>query len=290
MEEYIPKINKFINSNGFNDNIIITNKTDLNIKQLNILLSKNHKNSVIYYSNDNIFDLDKSKEKRPEPIFKFDNEKNIGYIKFFHFIWSNDIFTKRTLLNFKNLIENKLKIWEQKNYNKLIIDLTEQTGDSYINIIESLSYLLGDITLFSFINKNYKQSRNNITEPIWINLKDDKINDYPQVFKSSKFKFNGKIAVLISNKTSDSGEFMTVLFKNRDNVLIIGSNTNGNLVKNNIFLLDNIDNKNLYLSLTTKIIMDFKSNIYNTKFIQPDIKTNSFKDSMKKAYTYLLSI
>jgi len=48
----------------------------------------------IKITNDNIPDIICSsiKEIRPRPIFKFDNHKNIGYIKLFHFTYSNGDF------------------------------------------------------------------------------------------------------------------------------------------------------------------------------------------------------
>ena len=279
MEQYLSKINNLIKKYGIDKykTKIKTNKKNLNLRDLNKLLKKYNKNTEVFIEKE----IKQVSNPRPEPIFKFDNENNVGYIKFFRFLWTNDIYMLRDLERIKQMVTMKLKIWEEKDYNKLIIDLTEHTGGYYISVVESLSYILGDITLFAFVKK--QELLNN---KIWINLRNNKVEDYPDLFRNSKFKFNGKIAVLISNKTNEGGEIVASVFKGRDNVKLIGSKTSGNILLLNTYLLD--ESEKLYIKLLNNMIQGFNNEIYD-EGIEPDIKSDS-KNLLKVAYGWLMEV
>lgn len=281
MEKYLPQINNLIKTCGISKykNKLKPNKKNMNLLEINKLISNYHPNSkLIYLHNKNIV-----KEPRPNPILKYDNKKNIGYIKFFHFKGDNNIYTERDAKKIINLVKNKIDIWLEKKINKLIIDLTDYTGDYYKPFIESISTLLGNITLFAFV-----KNKQNFASPVWINLKNNKILDFPEVYRGSKIAFDGKIAILVSNNTCGEGEIFTSLFlgKSNDKIKIIGQNTSGKLNINNTFLIDK--EEQLYLSLTTLVIQDTDLKVHWDEKIIPDIETLNFKESIKKAYQWLL--
>lgn len=277
MEKHISKINYLINTEGIHKyKTKILSTKNMNIQDLNNNLKDYHINTKVYYEKQKL-----KGNPRPLPTFKFDNDKNIGYIKFYHFLWTNDIFLLRDLEKIKILVDKKLKIWEEKQYNKLIIDLTEFKDGHYISLVESLGYLFGNISLYGLINKDPK---NIFTQPIWQNIKNNKLIEYLEVFRGSKLSFNGKISILVSKSTSSGGLVSASIFSDRDNVKIIGQKPSEKISINKTFILDNTD---LYLSLPTKLIINTKGNIIEN--IVPNIITSNFKDSLKQSYKYLLN-
>lgn len=277
MEEYLQKINKLIKNCGIEKfkTQLISNKKNLNLKELNKLVKKYNRNSSVFIEKEN----NKISNPRPEPSFKFDNTNNVGYIKFFRFLWTDDIYMLRDLERIKQIVTMKLKIWEEKGYNKLIIDLTDVDSGSYVCVIESLYYILGDVTLFAFVRKRELSNKK-----IWINLKNGKIEDFPDIFRNSKFKFNGKISILISNKTNYGGEIIASMFKDRYNVKLIGSITSGNNLLSNNYLLD--EKERLYIKLSNKMVQGFNNKLYFDG-VEPDIPSEE-KDLLKLAYGWLM--
>ena len=277
MEKHISKINYLINTEGIQKyKTKILSTKNMNIQDLNNNLKDYHINTKVYYEKQKL-----KGNPRPLPTFKFDNDKNIGYIKFYHFLWTNDIFLLRDLEKIKILVDKKLKIWEEKQYNKLIIDLTDFKDGHYISLVESLGYLFGNISLYGLINK---EPKNIFTQPIWQNIKNNKLIEYLEVFRGSKLSFQGKISILVSKSTASGGLVSASIFSDRDNVKIIGQKPSEKISVNKTFILDNTD---LYLSLPTKLIINTKGNIIEN--IVPNIITNNFNESLKQSYKYLLN-
>lgn len=277
MEKYLPRINYLINTEGIQKyKKKIKSKKNINIQDLNKIIKNYHVNTLVFYQKKKL-----KGNPRPLPTFKFDNEKNIGYIKFYHFLWTDDIFMLRELEKIKLLVTNKLKIWDDKKYNKLIIDLTEFIDGDYICLAESLGYLFGNISLFGLINN---KSNISYTKPIWQNIKNYKIIEYLEVFRGSKFNLNYKISILVSKHTSSGGLIAASIFSNRDNIKIIGQKPSEKISINKTYILDNT---NLYLSLPTKLLIDTKGNVI--EFIIPHIITKNFNQSLKQSYNFLLN-
>ena len=280
MEQYLFKINQLIKTNGIPKYKINlkSKKQNLKLHEINNLLKKYHKNTKLFYFNEkdsNPIDL------RPMPKFKFDNDKNIGFIKFYHFICTNDIYSQKDAERLKLMVSNKLNLWLEKSFNRLIIDLSECYGNLFNPIIESLSIILGNLSLFAFV-----KNKSNFNSPVWINIKNRKILEYPEVFRGSKIKFKGKISVLVSNKTSSSAEIVASIFQGKENVKVIGQETNGKLFYTETFLMDSSDK--LYLSLPSKLIQNSDLRVLCDEKIIPDIKTKNYLDSLKHAYNFLL--
>lgn len=270
---YIKKINKIIKNGIKKYQVKLDSRRNLSLQELNKLVKKYHSETIIYSQNKKKYE----KELRPLPKLKFDNKNNIGYIKFNHFKLTNDIYEKRDLEKIIFFVKNKLNIWKEKNFKNLIIDLTEHTGDTYLHVILSLSELLGNISLFAKVKK-----QESLLEPVWINLINNKIKEYPGIYQGKELKFNGKICILISNKTCNYGEITTGIFQGRNNVKIIGQKSCGELIFKNTFLLD----ENLYLSIPYYLLQNINNTVNLKEYIQPDILTNNFKNSLKKAYSY----
>ncbi|ADO67571.1 hypothetical protein crov537 [Cafeteria roenbergensis virus] len=277
MEKYLSKINNFIKNNSlFKYKIEYKNKKNLSLNTINNLLKDSYKNIKLF----DINNIDSYPEHlRPFPQFKYDNKNKIGLIKFYHFIFTNDIYSLRDADKIKLSVLNKLKIWTEKDLNNLIIDLTECYGNYYKPIIESLTQIIGDITLFAIV-----KNKESFISPVWINLKNGKVQDFPEVFRGSKLLFNKYIIILVSNSTSYVGEIVAGVFKSKNNVKIIGQETNGNLYINSTFLIDN----NIYLSVPSHFIQTTDLKVHKQGKIIPDIKTNNFKESLKKAYSLCL--
>jgi len=163
----------------------------------------------------------KNEDERPMPTFKYDQKNKIGMITFYHFITSHltEKEVKKENKKMVRLVEGVLKKWDVDNLNGLIIDLRKHSGGNMWPAIESLKTILGNnVTLLSFSNVKTKKSDNK-----WVNIKNGKINNGKYI--SNKLVYIRPIAILVSDDTASSGEFIAATFYGRENVKIFGDNT-----------------------------------------------------------------
>jgi len=265
------RIIQIINNNGLPE-LIKNFKLKYNQnKPIELQLKYYHNLTLLSCQNKN-----KSKKKL-SPIFKYDNDKMIGYIKFMPFEREFNNFDERDKNEIVLKVIDKLNTWLKKNNPKgLIIDIRGFYGWEKV-IIDSLKQFLGNITLYGLTNKNTVSFKN----PIWINYRFDKIREFPEVFYNSKTLNKIPLVFLIDQTTKKEGELIALIFKNRNNMYLIGEKTKGELFYNECFQL--YDNKTL--SLITKYYVDINKQIYDKGFIEPDIYTNQY---MKIAYNKIL--
>jgi C-terminal processing protease CtpA/Prc len=156
---------------------------------------------------------------QPMPNFSYLSDKKIGIIEFYHFLDSTPTKTKADYIKIGQLVKFYMKTWEKLGLNGLIIDLCKHSGGNMWPFIHALSNILGDTTLFAFANHKVKPN-----EPLWYNMKNGKII-YGKKGKT-ELGFKKPIAVLVSDKTASTGEFIAAMFCGRKNAKLFGDKTN----------------------------------------------------------------
>ena len=210
---YIKKWKKIPIPDNFNDynNFIIFLKKYVNAYHFHTHI----KSEQLYNKIQKKYMKQNKIKERPMPTFKFDKTNKIGMITFYYFYNSYDeqINIKDTNKIIK-LVHNYYIKWHDMN--GLIIDLRNHEGGNMWPHVKSLIDILGNTTLLSFNNVKTKR-----TDKKWINIRNGMMY-YDQEFMSNKLAFNNKIAVIVSDKTISSGEFITSIFYGRKNVKIFG--------------------------------------------------------------------
>lgn len=254
---------------------------------LNAFCKSYHKHT--HFSSKSIKNIVKTKESdnkdRPMPNLDWNSKNKIGTIKFYHFI--NGYVQKENTRDTKKLVtlvRSTLKSWLNNNNDikGLIIDLREHSGGNMWPHVEALQDILGTTSLLSFGNIKTK-----FTDKKWINIENGKVS-FNQKFIGTDMAFDKPIAILVSNKTESSGEFIASIFCGRDNVKLFGDKTNktgGYLSANDGPILLN-DDLSLWLTVSLLTTVDgfFHTNEYlSVKKIDKYIKTTC-KKWIKSAY------
>jgi len=207
--------------------------------------------------------------KNKMPQIKINN--NILTIKYFTYIYNNDnVFYKKYIKFVQKKLEsciNKIK--------GIIIDLTDHNGGWHQPCFMSLSTtILNNTTLFG----NTTNKKKIILSENWINIRNKKLF-MNEPFLTNKINTNLKVAVLVSNKTSSSGEFCASIFKrNIKNVKIFGENTKGYLTVNYPYPINEKYTINIPLSYCKTV----NKKIQIKEYIKPDIYTNKPMTDAKK--------
>ncbi|ARF11801.1 peptidase family S41 [Klosneuvirus KNV1] len=209
--------------------------------------------------------------ERQMPAFKYDERTKIGTITYYQFIndYNNE---KKTMNDYKKLIklvQATYQSWNQKGLNGLIIDLRKHTGGNMWPAVESLQDILGDTSLLSFTNVKSKFS-----DKKWINIQNGKIMKKDDKLVTAKIKFDNPIAVIVSQNTASSGEFITGIFYGRNNVKIFGDKTNktaGFFSVNKTIKI----NDDLIFNLTNKLCTTVDGTFHVDEVIYVDKTTNS---------------
>lgn len=133
-----------------------------------------------------------------------------GYIKIKYFLNTDTC-------NVEKVIEEALKMFQDKNIKGLIIDLRNNPGgddDMVANISGHFTNEEKFYEYVSYYNKYTKKFEMNDSET--------------RIINPSKLHYDGKIAILINSKTGSSGEGMPIVLKGLPNIKIIGfTPTNG---------------------------------------------------------------
>ena len=222
-----------------------------------------------YYNDNNI-------EARPLPKFKYDMNNKIGTIIFYHFYNGFDqTENDKDAIEMFNLVHKKYIKWKKLNINGLIIDVRKHLGGNMWPCINALVDILGDTTLLSF-----NQVETKFTEKKWTNIINKKIIWSGQ-FLSSELAFDKKIAVIVSNKTTSSGEFITAIFYGRKNVKIFGDKTDktaGYASSNKTIQV----NDDISFYFTNSLITTIDGTFHIDEYIKVDQKTNTPTNNAKK--------
>lgn len=163
------------------------------------------------------------------------------------------------------LIYETIDKWTGLNMKKLILDLRQFTGGSYIPYVIGLQKIIGERTLYGLKQENGKIE--------WINLIDGNIKSSNKLINNVN-KQKLQIRVLINENTKSAGEFLALMFKGQHNCKQIGLNTGGLLSFNKTIKM----NSKIILLLTKGNIIDTNRN--ECTFIKPDvIKTDPLEYS-----------
>jgi hypothetical protein len=184
---------------------------------------------------------------------------NIGYLNVPGIISIN----QSVCVDFANKIQNIIQSIDTLNVNKWIIDLRENRGGNMYPMIAGLGPLLGEGVLGYFIDKNetYKSA--------W-SYENGKVGNLKVEAPYAIINKNIKIAVLIGEKTSSSGEMTTISFIGKNNTKLFGQPSGGYTTSNQGFKLSD----GSYIYLATSYTADRNSKKYLSKII-PDITVES---------------
>ena len=302
MEKLFNEIIEYIKKNHFNSHLInwekiekeeINTKKDIVIyleKKLLPKLRDNHHSNFRININNRIYtnrynhiyrkSLFKKYYIKPEKYFS-----EIPQIKVFNnilYINAPRTWNQEYWIEYYNIINNALKNYQ--NYNGIIFDLSECLGGYYAPIIAPFYQIFGKTIIAHGYNQNFK------TNCFTHILVKGKNNDPDSWIKQIKFNPNKisdnkqssiKIIIITSSYTGSAGEFATLFFKNRNNVIIIGEKTAGLTTWQNIHYLKS-DPKS-YLNIGIAFSIDRNNLSYNKKFyIKPDyITSNPIKKAIK---------
>lgn len=171
------------------------------------------KKATLKAYDDNYATLTKTKVtlvKGEEPVESKILSNGYGYIKIKYFLNTDTT-------NPQKEIEKTLKMFQDKNIKGLIIDLRNNPGGEDEMAANIAGHFVNEKKFYEYVsyyNKYTKKFEINDSETLIIN--------------PSKPHYDGKIAILINNKTSSSGEGMPIVLKGSPNIKIIGfTPTNG---------------------------------------------------------------
>ena len=204
---------------------------------------------------------------RPMPNFSWNDQNKIGTIKFYHFINGYDQNENEQDTNkLINLVKKYIRTWTKNNLNGIAIDLTSHTGGNMWPTVNSLVDLLGNTTLFSWNNQKTK-----FTDKKWCNQIDGQVK-FNQKFLTNALDFDRPIAIIVSNETASSGEFIASIFYGRSNVKIFGDNTNrtaGQLSVNQGFKI----NKDITLYIPVKLETTVDGVFQDQEYLTVDVNS-----------------
>ncbi|MDP4469150.1 S41 family peptidase [Staphylococcus hyicus] len=164
------------------------------------------------------------------------------------------------------------KAIQRENYKGIIIDLRDNYGGDMGPMIASISPLLKNGTLLTYVdgddnktdvNLDGSQTENGGT-PIELNNV-EKVKNVP-------------IAILINKKTASSGEITALAFKGAKNIKYFGENSGGYTSANTTIKLYD----GTLMNLTTHRLEDKQGNVYENNPIIPDVKSNNPEEDATK--------
>ena len=248
-----------------NDIITDINGIELNLDTIHDALgevSKDNKKYIIFgdYPNINITVIRDNKELKLEVQRKKMIEKalsyeimdnNIGYIKIEHFIQDTPKYFKEAL-SYMN--DNKI--------DKIIIDLRNNPGGLLSSVVKTTGYLVGKEEILYTENKNEEK----------------------KIYSADSDKiYDGKVCVIVNDKSASASEAMTAALKDYDRAVILGTNTFGKgIVQTTYPLTDGTGYK-----LTTNEYFSPKGNKIHKIGIKPDIEITDSKIQLEKALDLL---
>jgi C-terminal processing protease CtpA/Prc len=243
----------------------------------NYLISELRKvgdNHSFFLKNEKVRKIASANNDIKEPTGKYLGN-NIGYVYVPGILSINH----SVCVDFAYKIQNIIHSIDTLNVNGWIIDLRENRGGNMYPMIAGLGPLVGEGVLGYFIGKNesYKSA--------WTYYKGQvgyiKV-ETPYVLINK----NIKIAVLIGEKTSSSGEMTTISFIGKNNTKLFGQPSGGYTTANQGFKLSD----GSYLYLATSYVADRNAKKYLSKII-PDItveRDSTFDNCIEIASKWLM--
>ena len=170
---------------------------------------------------------------------------------------------EKQVIDFAELIQEKIKLLDSKKIEKWIIDLRSNGGGNMWPMYLGLAPILKEGVSGYFINSNGEYTK-------WI-FKGNSVfegkSKMLEIENSYRIKANKtKIAVLISSNTGSSGEAIALMFKKFPNTSLFGEDSYGATTGNSIYDM----NDGAKLVLTTSIFVDRMKERYGKK-IKPDV-------------------
>lgn len=178
-------------------------------------------------------------------------EDDIGYIKIDRFITDTPTYLREALIEFNN-----------KEIDKLIIDLRGNPGGLLNSVVETTGYLVGHKNIIYTENKN--EDRKDYGS---------KVN---QIYK-------GKLCILVNNKSASASEAMTAALKDYDRAIVVGTNTFGKGIVQTTYSL----NDGTGYKLTTNEYFSPKGNNIHKVGVSPDYEVKDEKLQLPKAIELL---
>lgn len=211
---------------------------------------------------------------------------NIGYIKINSFRASRNSL-KETISKAKIYINKRIetiKSQDKDNLKGWVIDLRNNSGGDMWPMIISLTPFLKDGVL-GYTIKNEKEN-------IW--KKENDLIYYKSINKTKKYlgkdkslgynlkNENLKIAILVNERTSSSGEATAIALMNNQNVKFFGTKSFGYTTNNTSIEMKNGD----FLVLTTGIWKNFKREEFKTGII-PDFESANEQELKKNIENWI---
>ena len=171
------------------------------------------KKATLKAYDDNYETLTKTKVtlvKGEDPVESKIIDNEYGYIKIKYFLDTD-------ACNVEKVIEENLKMFQDKKIKYLIIDLRNNPGGDDDMVANISGHFVKEEKFYEYVSYYNKYT------------KKFEINDSEtRIIKPSKLYYDGKIAILINHKTGSSGEGMPIALKGLPNINIIGfTPTNG---------------------------------------------------------------
>lgn len=183
--------------------------------------------------------------------------KKIGYINI-----PGNRFTGDAAKRHAQQIQDSICKLQRAGAKKWIIDLRMDLGGNMHPMIAGLSGILDDGILGYFIGPNGEKTN-------W-RLEDGKLllseHVTAKVTRGCTIEAGAKVAVLLSQITSSSGEIVAISFKGRANTKFFGENTSGYVSANESFQID----KHSLLVVASAAEADRNNAVYSD-FVRPDV-------------------
>lgn len=213
-----------------------------------------------------------SKKYDPKPMPDFKWNDGIGTIKFYHFqMTSNKVIDERDTKKVINLVKKNYDKWQKSGLKGLIIDLTEHSGGNMWVCVKSLKDILGNTTLLAFDNVKVTKK-----DKKWINIIDGNVL-YDQKFLTNELGIKIPIGIIVSGKTSSSGEIIASIFIGRKNTKIFGDKVNrtaGDLSVNDGFDI----NSDLKFWLTCALVTTVDEHYHLDEYISAEKSNDIMHD------------
>lgn len=180
-------------------------------------------------------------------------------------------------------LQERIKEQDKKGITGWIIDLRGNGGGNMAPMLAGISSILGEVVTGYFIDPDGNEVMHEIKEnAFWINGKSIHVLSNPMY---ELINDSPKVAVLIDNTVSSSGEAVAISFKKRANTKFFGTSTCGLSTSNYGTPMRNGG----MLILTVSTMADREKQLYGDS-IQPDIHIENPSDVVYKAIEWLSSM
>ncbi|MEQ9810819.1 S41 family peptidase [Streptococcus jiangjianxini] len=161
--------------------------------------------------------------------------------------------------------------YHKKEYQGVILDLSDNTGGNMIPMLIGLSSILPNGRLFSSVNK-YNQRTS-------FDLSNNRIDNQETIALADPIhKKKGPVAVIMGKRTASSGEVVGLSFKGLNDIRHFGQDSAGYTTGNVVFWLYD----GAQINLTTSTLIDRQGKHYENDPLQPDTYSeNPLRESKK---------